>query len=70
MIENDTQLDRTQAAIQKLEKALAALKREVFTVNPTRYAVMAEPLVEQIQVMRQEVDDYIGLSLMPLHDAA
>jgi hypothetical protein len=62
MIENDDQLHRTRNAVNDLELALAALKREVYPINPQRFVVMAEPVVDQLQELRREIDEYIGVA--------
>ena len=62
MIKNDEQLQRTQLGINKLEAGLAALKREVLPLNAQRFAIMAEPVVDQIRELRRLVDEYIGFT--------
>jgi hypothetical protein len=62
MIENDEQLDQTRMAITRLESALKMLKRDVLPVNPARYALMAEPAVDQIQALRNQIDEYTGVT--------
>ena len=61
MIENEEQLQQTQLALAHLEAALAGLKRDVLPLNPARFALMAEPVVDQIQDLRRAVDEYVGL---------
>ena len=61
MIENDHQLNQTRLAIADLESAMAALKRDVLPLNTERFAVMAEPVVEQIRELRHEVEEYVGI---------
>jgi hypothetical protein len=62
MIQNDEQLSHTRAAITDLEAAVASLKRDVLPVNPERFALMAEPALDQIRDLRSQVDDYVGIS--------
>jgi hypothetical protein len=62
MITNDEQLAQTHSALNHLEAAMAALKRDVSPVNLTRFAVMAEPVVDQIKELRAQVDEYIGVN--------
>jgi hypothetical protein len=62
MIENEDQLRQTRAAINDLESAVAALKREVLPLNPERFAIMAEPLVDHIRALRLQVEDYVGMT--------
>ena len=58
MIESDTQLKVTQAQIQRLEYALAALRR---TATPAEFAAQAPAVVEHIRRMRDEIDIYLGM---------
>jgi hypothetical protein len=62
MIQDDEQLEQTRAAIAHLESALAALKRDVLPVNPARFALMAEPAVDQIRELRAQVEEYVGMT--------
>lgn len=62
MIENEEQLTQTRLAINDLESALAALKREVLPLNPERFALMAEPIVDHIRELRSQVEDYVGMT--------
>ncbi|MET0461779.1 MAG: hypothetical protein ABW007_01440 [Chitinophagaceae bacterium] len=62
MIENEEQLQQTRLAIINLESALASLNREVLPINPQRFILMAEPVIDQIRELRQQVEEYIGLT--------
>lgn len=62
MIQNDEQLNHTKAAIADLEAAIASLKRDVLPLNPARFALMAEPAVDQIRELRNDVDEYVGIN--------
>lgn len=62
MIENDEQLNQTRLAIADLESAMAALKRDVLPMSAERFAVMAEPVVEHIRELRQQVEEYVGIT--------
>ena len=65
MIQNNEQLERTRQAMAKLESALVALRRDVLPLNANRFQVMAEPYIDQIRALRSEVEEYIGVTLMP-----
>ena len=65
MIQNNEQLERTRQAMMELESALVSLRREVLPLNTRRVQVMAEPYVDQIRELRSEVEEYIGVTLMP-----
>src|SRR4051812_35918796 len=60
MIANDEQLEQTRKAVRNLEAALMGLKRDVYRLNPARFALMAEPVVDQLRELRQLVDEYVG----------
>ena len=62
MIENEEQLAQTRLAINDLESALVALKRDVLPLNAERFAVMAEPIVDHIRALRSQVEDYVGMT--------
>ena len=62
MIENEEQLAQIRLAINDLESALAALKRDVLPLNAERFAVMAEPIVDHIRALRSQVEDYVGMT--------
>jgi len=62
MIQNDEQLNQTRVAIAHLEAAVASLKREVLPLNPARFAIMAEPAVDQIRDLRSQVEEYVGIT--------
>jgi TATA-binding protein-associated factor Taf7 len=58
-IYNRKQLEHTQRKITELELALEEMKREE---SPTAYAIMAKGFVAQIEQMRREIDEYLGIS--------
>lgn len=62
MIQDDEQLNQTRAAITHLESALTSLKHEVLPINPARFALMAEPAVDQIRQLRSKVEEYVGIT--------
>ncbi len=62
MIENDKQLSQTCLAITDLEAALAALKRDVLPLNAERFRVMAEPVLDHLRELRQEVEEYASVT--------
>ena len=62
MIENEEQLHQTRLALEHLEAGLASLKREVLPLNQARFALMAEPVVDQIRELRTQIDEYIGMN--------
>jgi hypothetical protein len=58
MIDNDTQLKVTQTQIQRLEHALALLRR---SAAPTEFAAQAPAVIEHIRRMRDEIDTSLGM---------
>src|SRR6266852_6438744 len=62
MIADESQLERTRQAIADLESAVESLKRKVLPVNADRFALMAEPVIEDIRKLQQQVDEYVGIS--------
>lgn len=57
---NREQLEHTQRQIAKLELALEEMKREE---TPRAYAIMSKGFIAQIEQMRQEIDEYLGISV-------
>jgi hypothetical protein len=62
MIQNDEQLRRTRAALLHVEASLTSLYRQKADIHPDRFALMAEPILDQIQRLRAEIDEYIGVT--------
>jgi len=62
MINNDAQLNQTRLAINDLESAMAALKRDILPLNEERFALMAEPIIDHIRELRQQVEEYVGIT--------
>jgi hypothetical protein len=67
MIETDTGLVATRDAAAHLEDALLDLHRNRAKYHPTTYALLAAPIVEELQVRRREIDDYVGVPLTEPH---
>lgn len=63
MIQNEEQLQRTRSALEKLERAMAALQSQQSTLHPDRYALMAAPILDDVRRLRHEIDDYIGVTV-------
>lgn len=69
MIQTEHHLEITRRAIANLEAALSSLKRDVLPVNPARFALMAEPIVDQLRELRGQVDDYVGVTSAIMEEA-
>jgi hypothetical protein len=61
VIQNDEQLRRTREALLHVEATLAALHRQKADIHPARFALMAEPVLDQLHELRAQIDEYIGL---------
>ncbi len=56
---NREQLEHTQRQITKLELALEEMKREE---SPRAYEIMSQGFIAQIEQMRREIDEYLGIT--------
>ena len=56
---NREQLEHTQRQITKLELALEEMKREE---SPRAYEIMSQGFIAQIEQMRGEIDEYLGIT--------
>ena len=61
MIRNDEQFQNTRAALADLETALLQLKHRRGEIHPDRFALMTEPIIENIEKLRHEIDEYLGV---------
>ena len=61
MIQNDQQFRRTRDALSHVEAALAALHRRKAEMHPSWYALMAEPILDELHRLRAQIDEYIGV---------
>ena len=57
---NREQLEHTQRQITKLELALEEMKR---LESPRAYEAMSQGFVAQIEQMRREIDEYLGITV-------
>jgi hypothetical protein len=56
---NREQLEHTQRQIAKLELALEEMKRDE---TPLAYEIMSKGFIAQIEQMRREIDEYLGIT--------
>ncbi len=61
MITDDRQLKQTREELTRLEEDLISLQREVYSINPERFHLMAEAYVDHIIELRTQIDEYIGV---------
>jgi hypothetical protein len=62
MISTAEQLDQTFGQLQRMYRALAALRAEVLPANPKLFALMAEGPMEDIRRLQSDIDAYTGLA--------
>ena len=62
MIANDEQLEMVRGQLGRLEEGLHSLAKTMRPQSETQFRVMAEGWVDQMAVLRAEVDDYLGVS--------
>lgn len=56
---NREQLEHTQRQITKVELALEEMRREE---SPRAYELMSQGFIAQIEQMRSEIDEYLGIT--------
>jgi molecular chaperone GrpE (heat shock protein) len=62
MIQNDRQLESTREALLHLEAGMAALYKDKAKMHPDQYTFMVEPFLEELLNLRQQIDDYLGVT--------
>lgn len=68
MITNDAELSQALEQMQRMYRALAALRRDVYPINPQQFALLAEGPQDELERFQQQIDDYTGRSeLAALH---
>jgi hypothetical protein len=60
MIRNEQQLTIVRRQLALIEEALEALRREVLPKNKKNFEVLSEGYVDQIAVLRQDIEAYTG----------
>ena len=60
MITNDAELSQAQEQMQRMYRALAALRRDVYPINPQQFALLAEGPQDEIDRFQQQIDTYTG----------
>ena len=66
MIHNDDELMVVRKQLRRIEDALAALRHEVLPKNQRNYEILSEGYVEQIAMLRAEIDAYLGVGADPV----
>ena len=62
MITNDLEFDQAFEQMERMYRALAALRRDVFPINPDQFALLAEGPEDEIRRLQHDLDAYTGLS--------
>jgi hypothetical protein len=57
-IHNRHQLENTQKKIFEMELALEEMKQEE---SPKAYVILSQGFISQIEQMRKEIDEYLGI---------
>ncbi len=58
MIRNNTELRQTFEQLERMQRALTALRDEVLPVNPRLFAAMAEGPLDYIREFHDELEAY------------
>ncbi len=56
MMTNDAELSQSREQLERMSRALAALRRDVFPVNPRQFALLAEGPEEEIRRLHETID--------------
>ena len=68
MITNDTELRQVLDQMERMYRAMAALRRDVYPVNPRQFALLAEGPQDELDRFQQQIDAYTGRTeLAALH---
>ena len=65
MIQNDEQLLAVKQQLERIESALHSLKQRLLPQSEATFRLMSEGYVDQIAALRQEIDQYLGISPGP-----
>lgn len=61
MIANDIELQRTRTQVAELETVISDLKHRVLAINPERFRLMSESYLNEIETLRDRIDEYLGI---------
>lgn len=65
MIQSDEQLATVKQQLERVEAALHSLKQRLLPQSEATFRLMSEGYVDQIAALRQEIDEYLGISAGP-----
>jgi hypothetical protein len=60
MMTDDKELSQTMEQLERMYRALAALRRDVYPFNPQQFALLAEGPEEEIRRLQEAIDIYTG----------
>ena len=60
MISNDSELGQAIDQMERMYRAIAALRREVYPTSPQQFALMAEGPLDELARLQELVDTYTG----------
>ena len=60
MITNDAELSQALEQMERMYRALAVLRRDVYPINPQQFALLAEGPQDKLERFQQQIDDYRG----------
>ena len=69
MIETEKELTQALEQLVRMQQALASIRKEVFSLNPRRFSLLAEGPLEEIRKIQSEVNEYIGVTAAEENDA-
>jgi len=61
-ISNEKEYESAKQALRHAEKALLSLKKNLYPKNKERYQLLAESYIDYIQKIRNQIDEYTGLT--------
>jgi hypothetical protein len=60
MIHDDEELTVLKKQLGRIERALEDLRQDVLPKNPRNYEIFAEPYIDQINLLKAEIDAYLA----------
>ena len=69
MIKNNEQLRQAVDQLERMYRALVALRAEVLPQNPQQFALMSEGPLDEIQHLQEQINAYTGFTLALENDA-
>ena len=70
MMTNDIELRQALEQMERMYRALAALRRDVYPINPRQFAFLAEGPQDELERLQEQIDAYTGraeLAELPAH---